>query len=54
MKEISTESQKQAILDWLSEGNTITALQALNSLVVCVWQVELATLSPRVFLSQKK
>lgn len=30
MKELSTESQKQAILDWLSEGNTITTLQALN------------------------
>ena len=30
MKELSTESQKKSILDWLSEGNTITALQALN------------------------
>ena len=30
MNELSTESQKQAILNWLSEGNTITALQALQ------------------------
>lgn len=30
MSELSTESQKKSILDWLSEGNTITALQALN------------------------
>ena len=30
MKELSTESQKKSILDWLSEGNTITELQALN------------------------
>ena len=30
MKELSTESQKKSILDWLSEGNTITSLQALN------------------------
>ena len=30
MKELSTESQKKLILDWLSEGNSITALQALN------------------------
>ena len=30
MKELSTESQKKSILDWLSEGNTITALQALD------------------------
>lgn len=30
MKEISVESQKKAILNWLSEGNTITSLQALN------------------------
>lgn len=30
MKELSTESQKKLILDWLSEGHSITALQALN------------------------
>ncbi len=30
MKELSTESQKKSILDWLSKGNTITSLQALQ------------------------
>ena len=30
MKELSTESQKKLILDWLSDGNVITSLQALN------------------------
>ncbi len=30
MEELSTESQKKAILKWLKDGNTITALQALK------------------------